>query len=427
MFALNRSNSALADKVEWLDILGRHSGVGLWDAVLVNGDAMHKNSRWTWTPEFRRLCGFSSEAEFPNVVHSWSDRLHPDDAGPTFAAFAEALKSGSVYDVTYRLKVKDGSYRWFRATGGVVKDAAGVPRRACGSLVNIHPAKQAEEDRKKELMDLAARFEASIGKLVEGVSSSATQLQSTAQTMTTTAEETSRKLAVVASASDETTHNVQTVASATEQLASSVGEIGGQVTESSRIVGTAVNQASETNEMIQGLSVAAQKIGDVVRLINDIAGQTNLLALNATIEAARAGDAGKGFAVVASEVKTLATQTANATDEIATQIRAIQEATASSVNAIQNITQTINRVNDISTSIASAVEEQAAATQEISRNVQQAARATTEVSTNIGSVTGAAKHTGEAAGHLQHSATELAKHGGLLKVQVADFLKMIRS
>ncbi|HVJ41569.1 MAG TPA: methyl-accepting chemotaxis protein [Dongiaceae bacterium] len=426
MFSFTRSNSELTDKVEWLDILGRHSGVGLWDAVLVNGDAMHKNSRWTWTPEFRRLCGFSSEAEFPNVVHSWSDRLHPEDAGPTFAAFAQALKSGSGYDVTYRLKVKDGSYRWFRATGGVVKDAAGVPRRACGSLVDIHPAKQAEEDRKKELTNLAAKFEASVGKLVEGVSSSAAQLQSTAQTMTVTAEQTSRQLAVVASASDETTRNVQTVASATEQLAASIGEIGGQVNESSRIVNTAVDQASETNEMIQSLSVAAQKIGDVVRLINDIAGQTNLLALNATIEAARAGDAGKGFAVVASEVKTLATQTANATDEIATQIRAIQEATASSVNAIQNITQTINRVNEISTSIASAVEEQAAATQEISRNVQQAAQGTIEVSTNIGSVTGAAKQTGDAAGHLQHSATELAKHGGLLKVQVEDFLNMVR-
>jgi len=427
MFSFRRSNSELADKVEWLDILGRHSGVGLWDAVLVNGDAMHKNARWTWTPEFRRLCGFSSEAEFPNVVHSWSDRLHPDDAGPTFAAFAQALKSGSGYDVTYRLKVKDGSYRWFRATGGVVKDAAGVPRRACGSLVDIHPAKQAEEDRKTELMTLAAKFEASVGKLVEGVSASATQFQSTAQTMTATAEQTSRQLAVVASASDETTRNVQTVASATEQLAASIGEIGGQVTESSRIVGTAVDQASETNEKIQGLSVAAQKIGDVVRLINDIAGQTNLLALNATIEAARAGDAGKGFAVVASEVKTLATQTANATDEIATQIRAIQDATASSVNAIQNITQTINRVSEISTSIAAAVEEQATATQEISRSVQQAAQGTTEVSANIGSVTGAAKQTGDAASHLQHSAAELAKHGGLLKLQVNDFLDMVRS
>jgi hypothetical protein len=427
MFSFNRSNKELAEKVEWLDILGRHSGVGLWDAILVNGDAMHKDSRWTWSPEFRRLCGFSNDTEFPNVVHSWSDRLHPDDAGPTFAAFGASLKSGHSYDVTYRLKVKNGTYRWFRATGGVVKDAMGVPRRACGSLVDIHPAKQAEENRQKLLLDLANKFEASVGGLVDGVSSSATQLQSTAQSMANTAEQTSRQLAVVASASDETTQNVQTVASATEQLAASIGEIGSQVTESSRIVGTAVGQASETNAMIQSLSVAAQKIGDVVRLINDIAGQTNLLALNATIEAARAGDAGKGFAVVASEVKTLATQTATATDEIATQIRAIQDATASSVNAIQDISQTINRVNEISTTIAAAVREQAAATHEISRNVQQAAQGTTEVSSNIGSVTNAAKQTGDAAGHVQTSATELAKNGGLLKLQVADFLRTVRA
>jgi PAS domain S-box-containing protein len=427
MFFAKKATLDQAEKVEWLDILGRHSGVGLWDAILFNGDAMHKQSRWTWTPEFRRLCGFSSEAEFPNVVQSWSDRLHPDDAGPTFAAFGAALASGSGYDVSYRLKVKDGSYRWFRATGGVVKDNAGVPRRACGSLVDIHAAKQAEEDRRKMLQDLADKFEKSVGGLVEGVSQSAAQLQGTAKSMADTAEHTTRQSAVVASASAETTHNVQTVASATEQLAASIGEIGGQVNESSRIVGTAVGQANDTNAKVQSLSVAAQKIGDVVRLINDIAGQTNLLALNATIEAARAGDAGKGFAVVASEVKTLATQTANATDEIATQVRAIQEATASSVDAIQGITQTINRVNDISTTISAAVEEQSAATQEITRSIQQAARGTTEVAANIGSVTDAAQKTGDAAGLVQGAAAELARNGGQLKIQVADFLRTVRA
>jgi PAS domain S-box-containing protein len=427
MLFAKKSSSDQAEKVEWLDILGRHSGVGLWDAILHNGDAMHKQSRWTWTPEFRRLCGFSSEAEFPNVVQSWSDRLHPDDAGPTFAAFGAALASGNTYDVTYRLKVKDGSYRWFRATGGVVEDPSGTPRRACGSLVDVHSAKQAEEDRKRLLQELADKFERSIGSLVDGVSSSATQLQTTAQSMADTAEQTSRQSAVVASASADTTHNVQTVASATEQLAASIGQIGGQVNESSRIVGTAVGQANDTNAKVQSLSVAAQKIGDVVRLINDIAGQTNLLALNATIEAARAGDAGKGFAVVASEVKTLATQTANATDEIATQVRAIQDATASSVDAIQGITQTINRVNEISTTIASAVEEQGAATQEITRSIQQAAQGTTEVSSNIGSVTDAAKKTGDAAGLVQHAAAELARNGGQLKQQVAEFLRTVRA
>jgi signal transduction histidine kinase len=151
----------LAKKVEWLDILERHSGVGLWDAILVDDDAMHPKSRWTWSDEFRRLCGFSDEIDFPNVVQSWSDRLHPDDAGPTFIAFNAAVKRGARYEAIYRLKIKDGSYRWFHATGGAVRGTAAGLCRACGSLVDIHAAKQAEEDRQKLLLDLdTARTEA---------------------------------------------------------------------------------------------------------------------------------------------------------------------------------------------------------------------------------------------------------------------------
>ena len=223
------------------------------------------------------------------------------------------------------------------------------------------------------------------------------------------------------------TQNVQTVASATEELSSSIREIGNQVSESSRIVGAAVTQADDTNAKVKALAEAAQKIGDVVTLINEIAGQTNLLALNATIEAARAGEAGKGFAVVASEVKNLATQTAKATEEIAGQVRAIQDATDTSAQAIDTIAQTINRVNEISTAIASAVEEQGAATQEIARNVQQAAQGTTEVSSNIGSVTQVAQETGAAATQLLSSAGELARNGTLLRSQVDDFLREVRA
>jgi len=286
---------------------------------------------------------------------------------------------------------------------------------------------RSEVERRKSMMDLAARFEGSVGSVVEGVSSAATELQATAQSMAATAEQTTRQSAVVATASAETTQNVQTVASATEELSASIGEITSQVTESTRIVGEAVNQATSTNDKMRGLAEAAQKIGDVVRLINDIAGQTNLLALNATIEAARAGEAGKGFAVVASEVKILATQTAKATEEIAAQVRAIQEATNSSAEAIAGITGTINRVNEISTAIASAVEEQGAATQEISRSVQQAAQGTQEVSGNIGSVTEAAEQTGHAARQVLESAGELAKNGALLKDQVQEFLRIVRA
>ena len=199
------------------------------------------------------------------------------------------------------------------------------------------------------------------------------------------------------------------------------------VTESSRIVAGAVTQAEDTNAKVKGLAEAAQKIGEVVTLINEIASQTNLLALNATIEAARAGEAGKGFAVVASEVKNLATQTGRATEEIAGQVKAIQDSTESAAQAIHAISVTINRVNEISTAIASAVEEQGAATQEISRNVQEASTGTAEVSTNITGVTQASQQTSAGSTQVLASASELASNGERLKKEVDTFLHTVRA
>jgi methyl-accepting chemotaxis protein len=282
-------------------------------------------------------------------------------------------------------------------------------------------------ERGKKMEAAVAEFDKAITEVVESVSSAATELQATAQSLSATAEETSRQSTAVAAASEQTTQNVQTVASATEELSSSIKEISNQVAESTRIVGAAVSEANDTNAKVQGLADAAQKIGEVVSLINDIAGQTNLLALNATIEAARAGEAGKGFAVVASEVKALANQTAKATDEIASQVRAIQEATGSSAQAIQGITQTINRVNEISTTIASAVEEQGAATQEIARNVQQAASGTAEVSSNITGVTQASQQTSAGSTQVLGASSELAKNGVRLRTEVEGFLKSVRA
>ncbi|MDY0871848.1 methyl-accepting chemotaxis protein [Dongia rigui] len=285
--------------------------------------------------------------------------------------------------------------------------------------------RQAERGRQVELAVTA--FETVITEVVAVVSAAATELQSTAQTLSATAEETAQQSTAVAAATEEMSQNVQTVASATEELSASISEISSQVSESTRIVGNAVDQANDTNAKVKSLSEAALKIGEVVNLINDIAGQTNLLALNATIEAARAGEAGKGFAVVASEVKTLATQTSRATDEIAAQIRSIQEATDQSATAIGTITQTIGRVNEISTGIASAVEEQGAATQEISRNVQQAAAGSAEVSSNIVGVTQASQQTSAGSTQVLSAASELAHNGERLKREVDTFLHKVRS
>jgi methyl-accepting chemotaxis protein len=286
---------------------------------------------------------------------------------------------------------------------------------------------QAEAERREAMQELAQRFETSVGGVVEAVSAAATELRATAEAMSQTADDTTRQSTTVAAAAEQATANVQTVASATEELGASIKEIGTQMNESTRIVNDAVRQSEATQQTVRGLAEAAQRIGEVVRLINDIAGQTNLLALNATIEAARAGEAGKGFAVVASEVKGLANQTAKATEEIAAQIKGIQDATSGSVAAIEEITRTISRVSEIAASIASAVEEQDAATQEIARNVAQAAHGTGEVSAHIGSVSQAVQQSGTAAGQVLGSAGELAQNGETLKLQVDAFLREVRA
>jgi len=287
--------------------------------------------------------------------------------------------------------------------------------------------RRAEVEKKAAMNGMADDFESSVKGIVQMVSSASTELQSTAQSMTATAEETSRQASAVAAASEQASTNVQTVASAAEELSSSIAEISRQVAESAKISGQAVSDAERTNQQVNALAEAAQRIGDVVKLINGIAGQTNLLALNATIEAARAGEAGKGFAVVASEVKSLANQTAKATDEISAQVTSIQTATSDSVQAIQSITGTIGRINEIAAAIASAVEEQGAATQEIARNVQQAAAGTNEVSSNITGVTKAASDTGAAAGQVLSASGELSRQSEALGEKVDAFISRIRA
>jgi methyl-accepting chemotaxis protein len=285
----------------------------------------------------------------------------------------------------------------------------------------------AKIERGRRVDGITREFESMIGEIVNTVSSASTQLEASAGTLTATAERAQELTTMVAAASEEASTNVQSVASATEEMASSVNEISRQVQDSARMAGEAVGEARKTNDRVSELSKAAARIGDVVELINNIAGQTNLLALNATIEAARAGEAGRGFAVVASEVKALAEQTAKATGEIGQQINGIQSATQDSVNAIKEISGTIEKLSEISSAIAAAVEQQGAATQEISRNVQQAAQGTQQVSSNITDVQRGASETGLASSQVLSAAQSLSGDSNRLKLEVGKFLSSVRA
>jgi methyl-accepting chemotaxis protein len=296
--------------------------------------------------------------------------------------------------------------------------------RLAGEQQAAHAQREA---RQRAMEGYIATFDGSVRTLLDMLGSASNELRATAETMTATAEETSRQSVAVAGTSQETSTNVQTAASATEEMASSIAEIGRQVGQSTAIAEQAVQEASRTNATVRGLAQSAQKIGQVIQLIQDIASQTNLLALNATIEAARAGEAGKGFAVVASEVKSLATQTAKATEEIAGQVNAIQASTKEAVDAIAAIDGTIGRMSEIATAIAAAIEQQSATTQEITRNTQEAAKGTRDVSETIAGVNRAANETGAAAGQVLSSSVELGRQAETLRSEVDRFLAQIRA
>jgi methyl-accepting chemotaxis protein len=282
-------------------------------------------------------------------------------------------------------------------------------------------------ERRSAMESLAGDFERSVNGIVRSVSTAASGMQVTAQSMTATASDASARAATVSSASQSASGKVGTVAAATEQLSSSVVEISRQVSRSSEIASKAVGDAERTNATVQVLSTGAEKIGEVVKLIHSIAAQTNLLALNATIEAARAGESGRGFAVVASEVKALANQTAKATEEIASQVAAMQASTSDAVAAISGITQTITQMSEITGSISAAIEQQGAATREIAQNIQSVATGSSEINAHIGGVTTAAAATGAAASEVLANARELDGQSGMLRSAVDSFLAKVRA
>ena len=293
--------------------------------------------------------------------------------------------------------------------------------------IEAETQQRAAAERRATMENIASDFEHSVKGIVSSVATAAAGMQTTAQSMTATASDASARAATVGAASDSASNNVGTVAAAAEELSSSVAEISRQVTQSSKIASQAVGDAERTNATVQVLSTGAEKIGEVVKLIHSIAAQTNLLALNATIEAARAGESGRGFAVVASEVKALANQTAKATEEIATQVSAMQSSTSEAVLSIGGITETIAQMSEITTSIAASVQQQGEATREIARNIQSAAAGSSEISAHIGGVTTAAAATGLAASDVLSNARELDNQSGMLRHAVDEFLAKVRA
>ena len=457
-FGKNKDIDALKAELaavrERSSLLDDACGIGLWEALMPMGDAAHKDAKWVWSAEFRRLVGYETEAEFPNVMGSWSDRLHPDDVAPTFAAFGHHLqdRTGRTrYNVTYRLKVRDGSYRWFRATGGCKYQPDGTTVRACGSLTDIHEQTLLEQDSKRTVQenesvihalrtaltalasgDLTYRIDSTfpaatdvlkrdfntatqqleevinaVAEAVSGIRNGSSEISRSSDDLSRRTEQQASSLEETAAAIDEITSTVQRTAQNTNELASATTKTRQAAEHSGSVVQNAIAAMSQIEH-------SSGQISQIIGVIDDIAFQTNLLALNAGVEAARAGDAGKGFAVVAQEVRELAQRSANAAKEIKQLISTSTDQVGKGVNlvgetgrALETIVSEISGITSLISDVAQSAKEQATGVREINSAINQMDQMTQQNAAMVSNTANASHSLASEASHLAELVSRL--------------------